>query len=98
MSQRVTTLLTLPLVLAAGLGVGCGGPDQPAKSGGGGDLPRWEGHAVQVFDDNIDPAAVVTSLTGPATRNDTHLRERAQTADVVARVKVQTVTVDSAGE
>jgi hypothetical protein len=80
------------------VGAGCG-PDQPARSGASTlALPRWEGHAAEVFDDNIDPAAVGLSLEGPTPRADAHLRERAQTADVVARVRVQTVTVDSAGE
>jgi hypothetical protein len=51
-----------------------------------------------VFDDNIDPSAVGLSMDGASPRSDPFLRERAQTADVVARVRVQTVTVDSAGE
>ena len=70
-------------------------PGQPAQAGADAGLPRWEGHAVELFDDNIDPAAVGLSLEGPSPRSDAHLRERAQTADVVARVRVQTVTVDS---
>jgi hypothetical protein len=37
-------------------------------------------------------------MEGPSPRNDVFLRERAQTSDVVARVKVNTVTVDSVGE
>ncbi|HTN87347.1 MAG TPA: cobalamin ABC transporter substrate-binding protein [Sorangium sp.] len=61
-------------------------------------LPAWEGHAVEVFDDNIEPAAVGFSLDGPSPRSDPFLRERAQTADVVTRVRVSTVTVDSIGE
>lgn len=61
-------------------------------------LPTWEGHAPEVFDDNIEPAAVGFSLDGPSPRSDRFLRERAQTADVVARVRVSTVTVDSIGE
>jgi hypothetical protein len=97
MTQRATKILPLALALASGLW-GCG-PDQPARTGGSASgLPRWEGRALQVFDDNIDPAAVGLSLDGPSPRSDAHLRERAQTADVVARVRVQTVTVDSAGE
>ncbi|WP_437929203.1 cobalamin ABC transporter substrate-binding protein [Sorangium sp. So ce291] len=61
-------------------------------------LSAWEGHAVEVFDDNIEPAAVGFSLDGPSPRSDPFLRERAQTADVVTRVRVSTVTVDSIGE
>lgn len=97
MIQRVSTVLALSLaLLGAGL-AGCG-PSEPAKNASGAGLPRWEGRASQVFDDNIDPAAVGLSLDGPSPRSDAFLRERAQTADVVARVRVQTVTVDSAGE
>lgn len=61
-------------------------------------LPAWEGRAREVFDDNIEPAAVGFSLDGPSPRSDPFLRERAQTADVVTRVRVSTVTVDSIGE
>jgi hypothetical protein len=38
------------------------------------------------------------TMEGPSPRSDVHLRERAQTADVVARVRIQTVTVDSIGD
>ena len=37
-------------------------------------------------------------MEGPSPRSDPFLRERAQTSDVVARVRVQTVTVDSVGD
>jgi hypothetical protein len=56
------------------------------------------GRAREVFDDGIDPAAVGLSMEGPSPKADPFLRERAQTADIVARVKVTTVTVDSIGE
>lgn len=99
MFERVIKILALPLgVLASGAGVVACEPGQPAKAASTSALPRWEGHSREVFDDNIDPAAVGLSLDGPSPRSDAHLRERAQTADVVARVRVQTVTVDSAGE
>jgi hypothetical protein len=101
MIERVTKILAVPLAaLAAGLVAGSAAcePGQPARGAPAPALVRWEGHAREVFDDNIDPAAVGLSLDGPSPRSDAHLRERAQTADVVARVRVQTVTVDSAGE
>jgi hypothetical protein len=96
MSQRVITVFALALAsLAPGLG-GCGsGPPAVSPTS---ELPRWEGRAPVIFDDNIDPAAVGLSLDGPSPRSDAHMRERAQTADVVARVRVQTVTVDSSGD
>jgi hypothetical protein len=95
MMHHVTKIL--PLALALGLGATACEPGQPA-AGPASDLPPWEGHAQEVFDDNIDPAAVGLTLEGPSPRLDVHLRERAQTSDVVARVRVQTVTVDSVGD
>src|SRR5262249_32583089 len=91
--------LAMPLALAfAGLGAtGCE-PAAPVKAGTASGLPRWEAHEREVFDDNIDPAAVGLSMDGPSPRNDAHLRERAQTADVVARVRVNPVPIDSVGE
>jgi hypothetical protein len=93
----VTPLAIAALALASLPLMGCE-QTVPAKQGNASGLPRWEGHAREVFDDNIDPSAVGLSMDGPSPRNDAHLRERAQTADVVARVRVQTVTVDSVGE
>ncbi|WP_437877348.1 cobalamin ABC transporter substrate-binding protein [Sorangium sp. So ce513] len=87
-------------VVAAVVPVGCGADlERSAMSADAIDgLPIWEGHALEVFDDNIEPAAVGFSLEGPSPRSDRFLRERAQTADVVARVRVSTVTVDMVGE
>jgi hypothetical protein len=93
MIQPVTKLPLVALVVWA---TACE-PSQPA-SGPVSGLPPWDAHAHEVFDDNIDPAAVGLSLDGPSPRFDAHLRERAQTSDVVARMRVQTVTVDSIGE
>lgn len=87
-------------LLAVGGATGCD-PAEPARTGSpgaGNGLPRWEARPRQIFDDNIDPAAVGLSMDGPSPRSDAFLRERAQTADVVARVRVNTVTVDSVGD
>jgi hypothetical protein len=98
MMHAVTKFLAVPLAaLAFGLGTAGCEPSQPAV-GPASAFPTWEGHAQEVFDDNIDPAAVGLSLDGPSPRSDRHLRERAQTSDVVARIRVQTVTVDSIGD
>jgi hypothetical protein len=51
-----------------------------------------------VFDDNIDADAVGLSMEGPAPMSDAFLRERAQTAESVLRLRVRTVTVDSVGD
>ena len=61
-------------------------------------LPAWQGHSQEVFDDGIDPSAVGLTLDSGNPRLDPALRERAQMGEVVARVRVQTVTVDSVGE
>jgi hypothetical protein len=88
----------LAVALAAS-SAGCGGPARPAGGGEDGQLlPPWDAHAQAIFDDSIDPAAVGLTLEGPSPRSDRFLRERAQTADVVARVRVSTVTVDSIGD
>ncbi len=87
-----TGLLVSALLLAACASEGAAKP--PTGAG----LPMWEGHAVQVFDDNIDPAAVGLSMDGASPRSDMFLRERSQTADLTARVRVQTVTVDTVGD
>jgi hypothetical protein len=89
--------LVLTGCLAAG-GTGCGSTPSPTSADAVAGLARWEGHAREVFDDNIDPAAVGLSLEGPSPRTDPFLRERSQTGEVVARVRVQTVTVDSVGD
>jgi len=89
--------------LAVGLALGalgCGEPPQGAQSAQpAGPLPIWEGRQRELFDDNLDPAAVGLSLdAGPSPRSDPFLRERAQTGDIVSRFKVQTVTLDSMGD
>jgi hypothetical protein len=95
---RLGALLAFCLASALA-GAGCAGQEQPANAPAGAGFPPWDEHARQVFDDNIDPEAVGLSMErGTSARADPRLRERAQTADVVARVKVQTVTVDSAGD
>lgn len=91
------TALALAAVLSSLGATGCE-PVKPGQTAVSVNLPHWEGRARQAFDDNIDPAAVGLSMDGPSPRADAFLRERAQTADVVARVRVQTVTVDSRGD
>jgi hypothetical protein len=100
MPKKLRPFEHLAVALAAALALAPAGcdPSQPAKAGAPSGLPRWADRARQIFDDNIDPAAVGLSMEGASPRNDAFLRERAQTADVVARVKVQTVTVDSVGD
>jgi hypothetical protein len=61
-------------------------------------LPAWAGHQVEVFDVTIEPAAVGLDLDkGYSPRGDPLLRERAQRADGVLRVKITTVTAKTDG-
>ncbi len=81
-----------PLALvAAFVLVGCpGGPgaDGPRRA-----LPPYTGHAVDLFDDAIEPQAVGLELEGGRNpKGDPILRERTQVADAVVRVRITTVT------
>lgn len=85
------------VALAAGLAVslgalsGCGpmtGPGAKSRP-----LPAYAGHAADLFDDSIDPAAVGMDFDkGYTPKADAMLRERSQTSDAVLRVKIATVT------
>jgi len=95
-------LIPVALALTAGAGlatVGCAGAGEQAEMpGDASGLPPWDAYQRELFDDNIDPAAVGLTMDGPSPRADRYLRERAQTSDVVARIRVNTVTVDSVGD
>lgn len=79
------------------LGAGCpssnGGDAESAKTLG---LPAWQGTDRDLFGDEIDPSALGILPPKPP-RKDQTLWARAQQADIVGRVRVQTVTVDSRG-
>ena len=101
MPPRATLPLPMALLLVgcfATAGAGCDTTPSATTPAAVAGLARWEGHAREVFDDNIDPAAVGLSMEGASPRTDPFLRERSQTGEVVARVRVQTVTVDSVGD
>lgn len=91
--------LLLATALVAGASAGCGGARPEPQAGGDQPLlPAYDAWAQQVFDDGIDPAAVGLTFESPSPRGDRLLHERAKTADVVSRVRVSTVTVDSIGD
>lgn len=89
---------SLWLVTSAALSTGCGEAATEAKKPASLGLPAWDDHNRAVFDDNIDPAAVGYTMDAPSARADRFLRERAQTAELVARLRVQTVTIDTIGD
>lgn len=94
-AQLRLVLALAPLALGPG---GCAeGPRRPAEAQAA-PLPAWEGREREVFDDVIDPAALGLTMEGSSSAQDPHLRERAQRADVVARVRVSTVTVETVGD
>lgn len=76
----------------------CGDPAPDTRTPSALGLSPWDEHARSVFDDNIDPAAVGYTMDAPSARGDRFLRERSQTGELVARLRVQTVTVESIGD
>jgi hypothetical protein len=80
------------LTLLAGLSLwafGCGGAGAEAKR----PLPSYAGHAIELFDDGIEPRAVGLDLEQPTDpRGDALLRERAQVSDAALRVRISTLT------
>jgi hypothetical protein len=88
------------LVLTAAVGPfagGCGaaegeGPVSARASG----FPPWQGNDKDLFGDEIDSAAL-GFIPPKNPRKDQTLWARSTASDVVGRVKVQTVTVDTRG-
>src|SRR5580658_9607055 len=74
--------------LAALACAGCTG-----GSGSNRPLPSYAGHATELFDDGIEPAAVGLDLEqATAPRTDAMLRERAQVSDAALRVRITDLT------
>ncbi|MBI4700011.1 MAG: cobalamin ABC transporter substrate-binding protein [Deltaproteobacteria bacterium] len=94
MSRTLCAILTLLVGLAA---PACGGAEVGSAVPAG-DPSRWEGQMRQLFGDTIHPAAVGLSMDGVSPAVDQNLGARAQHGDIVARVKVATVTSDRMGE
>lgn len=88
---RRLALLALVLSAVAACGDTTPKPQAPQVT-----IP-WEGQLRDLFDDQIHPSAVGLSLDGRSPATDPMLRERARSADVVARMRVQTVTRDQVG-
>ena len=60
-------------------------------------LDRWQGPLAALFDDSIHPAAVGMSLEGSRAQDDPLIRSRCATADLVARLQVDTVDRQAVG-
>ena len=79
------------LAVTAGPGMGCG---SEARTGPNLDrLPTYEGEVAKSFDDSIEPAVFNLTLEGRSLQTDGRFRPRAQGADVVATLRITTVTV-----
>jgi hypothetical protein len=89
----------LALLLAIAIvSFGCsGGPGTGRSANSPEGLEAWQGPMATLFDDSIHPAAVGLSLEGGRAQDDPLLRPRALSADLVARMRVSTVTRDEAG-
>lgn len=71
--------------------VACGGPAKSADVSLS-KLPVWEGRAVELFNDGLDPAVLGLTMEKPIYRGDLLFRERCKAAEFVARMKITTVT------
>lgn len=84
-------------------GWGMSACDAPARTGpvslapDGTHLATWQGPLASLFDDSIHPAAVGLALEGGRPQEDPLLRPRASAAELVARVRVSTVTREEVG-
>lgn len=89
LSRRVF-VLGASFAIAVAL-AGCGGA---GGAGATSTFPRWEGRGRELFPDLIEPAAVGLTFDVPVHRADPLFRARAQSAELVARARVQTVNVE----
>jgi hypothetical protein len=81
-------LVSLAIVFACGA----------SPTGANRPLPSYAGHALELFDDAIEPRSVGLEMDQPSDpRTDALLRERAQLSDAAMRVRVTTVTEKSHG-
>ncbi len=87
-------VLAFSVAVSSSLALGC------AASGAGANrpLPSYAGHAMDLFDDAIEPRAVGIDLEqGADPRSDALVRERTQVGDAVMRVRIGTLTEKQEG-
>jgi hypothetical protein len=87
--------LQFALAATAALTLSCSGSS--GASGQHQNFPPYSGESTKLFDDRIDSASVGLADVATKPRMDPVLRARTQSADAVAKVRVSTVTVDTAG-
>lgn len=94
---RSAPLWALGLALSL-LGCASRAPSAPSEIPSGARLDRYDFEAGRLFDQIIDPKALglLASSSSLSRTESLLLRERARRAHVVTRVRVQTVTLDSA--
>jgi hypothetical protein len=85
------------LCVSASVGA-CGEPAPVAPRLPTKGLAVWEGVYRDLFDDGIDPVALGFSLDGASPATDPLLAPRTSGAELVARMRVQTVSRDANGE
>ncbi len=91
-TRRPRRAFAVALALAASVLCGAGASCGPAK-GPGRPLPSYAGHAIELFDDVVEPLAVgITLDTRRDPKADRLLRERAQTGDATLRVRITTIS------
>jgi hypothetical protein len=88
----------LAAISLLGCGASTGSSVSPMSSGAA--FPPWQGVDVDIFPDQVDPAAVGLSIDAEpaAPRTDKLLRGRSQLSDVIGKVRVTTVTADAIGD
>jgi hypothetical protein len=90
---RLSGLGVLLAVLACGVACGAGAPSPHTPR----NLPSYDAHSAELFDDGIEPEAVGfpgDRVVPPS--SDNRLRERTQIGDAVVRGRVTTVNEDTA--
>jgi hypothetical protein len=96
-SRTRRAFATLLVIAFSGLGgASCSSSKPPVGAAKKLGLPAWTGTDRDLFGDELDPSALGILPPKPA-RKDQVLWARSQQAEVVGRVRVQTVTVDSRG-
>ncbi len=91
-------LRAVAIALAAALASACGAEEPRAPVSSAAPLEPWVGEFQGLFDDTIEPAAVGLSHDGVAASESPLLALRTRQAELVARMRLQTLTRDTRDE